>query len=94
MPDNPANKRAIRDAIAEALDDDDRDVAGGVSTETIAARAGLCQSTVGDHLAEMHDHDAIAKVWGLATTNSRPRPSWLPCDHPDAPDTTPQREIQ
>jgi len=64
---------------------------GGVATETLAKHDPLVQSTLSDRCRDLRDREYLAEVQGLRRSDDgaqakRARPSYLPTDHPDAPD--------
>lgn len=76
------------DAIMTALracDDDDRDaLAGGWHPTVICDVADCSRSTCEKHLRRLQRDGHVVRVRGLGPR--APRESWLPADHPDAPE--------
>lgn len=71
---------------------------GGVSPVTIAAGHHAERSTITEHCSALADAGELVRVTGIGIESNRPRPSYLPADHPDAPDAeaedaVPQRGV-
>lgn len=74
-----------------------RDAAGGgVSPVTIAEGHHAERSTISEHCSALADAGELVRVTGIGIESNRPRPSFLPADHPDAmpdDDAVPERGV-
>lgn len=77
------------DAVLAALqrcDEADRDSGGGWhETAVVEQLPDYSPGTIRSHLNTLEERGDAVKVWGVA---EKPRQSFLPADHPDAPTET------
>lgn len=61
------------------------DAGGGVSPVTLARVVDATHSGIAPRLRALADEGRLVRVEGIGPRTSRPRPSFLPAGHPDAP---------
>lgn len=73
--------------IEDAIDDGQRDgVNGGIPMVEIAARSARTHCSVEHHVRSLMARGEAVMVWGVNPETGNPRESYLPSDHPDAPE--------
>lgn len=84
----------IIDTVRSALEDGDRDaLRGGIPVPVIVERMDRHRSTIEDNCRELADEGKLVVVHGVPPgCDGHPRISFLPADHPDAPDSNPDPE--
>lgn len=72
----------VREWAAAGIRDD---AGGGVSPITVARVVDATHSGIAPRLRALADEGRLVEVQGIGPQTSRPRPSFLPAGHPDAP---------
>lgn len=76
----------IEDAIADGQRDD---MNGGIPMVEIASRSEHTHDGVEHHVRSLMKRGEVVMVWGVNPETGNPRESYLPSDHPDAPEAGP-----